>query len=408
VAYSIPVQTVALFSINHHVAKCVVIMEALVEAGHRVVVFGDQSIRLPAMTSGATFVDIKAGGEIEAIDDDSVPRPVRVVTFAGEQAHTMIEAVKPHHPNVVVLDSFSVVGRVVAEALGLPYVIVHSGHNWTWRAIPQFVQRPDVQISERCANAIAVLRNEYGIADASPWLFLPRASPFLNLYGEPPQYITPESRRALEPVRFFGTVPADLAERARLRPAEEPVFSPKADRRIYASFGRVWTGGGDRLIPWVTAIVEAVERSPGLSLIIGLGGHRYTEGPLAQRDNDRVRVVEDADQARMLAEADVFITHHGAKSTHEAILLETPMVSMPVGSDQPSLARRCQELGLAVPLAAAPPGTPTAADVLAALEQVERKQAVMMRALSKARAWERAVIEGRQAIVNEIAQLGAG
>ena len=47
---------------------------------------------------------------------------------------------------------------------------------------------------------------------------------------------------------------------------------------------------------------------------------------------------------RVLAAADVFVTHHGLNSTHESIAERVPMLSYPFQWDQPGMAERCQAL----------------------------------------------------------------
>src|SRR5262249_60501760 len=87
-----------------------------------------------------------------------------------------------------------------------------------------------------------------------------------------------------------------------------------------------------------------------VDLVIGLGGYNLDVENRASLHGPNVRLIEYADQWAALRDADMFITHHGLNSTHEAIFHEVPMISYPLFSDQPALARRCQELGLAVPL----------------------------------------------------------
>jgi len=83
-----------------------------------------------------------------------------------------------------------------------------------------------------------------------------------------------------------------------------------------------------------------------------------------------VRVVEYADQWEALRESDVFITHHGLNSTHEAVFNRVPMISYPFFGDQPALAAKCRRFGSAVPLNAflAWPRKPK--DVSAALAKI--------------------------------------
>ena len=48
----------------------------------------------------------------------------------------------------------------------------------------------------------------------------------------------------------------------------------------------------------------------------------------------------------MLRQADIFVTHGGMNSISEALVYGVPMVVIPFMSDQPTNARRIEELGL--------------------------------------------------------------
>jgi hypothetical protein len=58
------------------------------------------------------------------------------------------------------------------------------------------------------------------------------------------------------------------------------------------------------------------------------------------------------DQQEMLSRADVFVTHGGSNSFHEAVLSRVPMVVVPFFGDQALIASRVEELGMGIQLAA--------------------------------------------------------
>src|SRR6185503_15052042 len=108
-----------------------------------------------------------------------------------------------------------------------------------------------------------------------------------------------------------------------------------------------------------------------------------------------VRVEATVDQWRVLAECDAFITHHGLNSTHEAIFHRVPMISYTFFSDQPALASKCQELGLAIPLTGTLRGAITADDVKAAIAMALEKRRALRAHLARARLWELDTMAGR-------------
>jgi UDP:flavonoid glycosyltransferase YjiC (YdhE family) len=116
-------------------------------------------------------------------------------------------------------------------------------------------------------------------------------------------------------------------------------------------------------------------------------------------------VFDWVDQWAVLASADVFMTHHGATSTHEAIARGVPMISCPFLWDQPGLAKRCQEFGLSVPLTWTL-GEPITAEIIgAALDRVQGEMPSLRTCLEQAREWERQTIAGRGEIVRQLVEL---
>ena len=89
--------------------------------------------------------------------------------------------------------------------------------------------------------------------------------------------------------------------------------------------------------------VEAF-RSCGVRVVMAIGGSVRPEslGSLPPTIMVRRRVP----QLEVLARASLFITHGGMNSVNEALFYGVPMLVVPVGNDQPTVARRVKELGL--------------------------------------------------------------
>jgi UDP:flavonoid glycosyltransferase YjiC (YdhE family) len=61
-------------------------------------------------------------------------------------------------------------------------------------------------------------------------------------------------------------------------------------------------------------------------------------------------VRDRVDQQRVLSAVDVFVTHGGSNSFHEAVLLRVPVVVVPFFGDQVLIGQRAEELGVGIGL----------------------------------------------------------
>ena len=140
-------------------------------------------------------------------------------------------------------------------------------------------------------------------------------------------------------------------------------------------------------------------------VLVSVGHHPFDDAERRRLERPNLRVEGWVDQWGALKDADLFVTHHGLNSTHEAIYHQVAMLSYPFFADQPALARRCQEMGLAVPLAEAPRAPIEDGSVRRAIEHVQAHRAGFAARLAEARAWELEVIDGREAVLDRMLAL---
>jgi UDP:flavonoid glycosyltransferase YjiC (YdhE family) len=351
-----------------HMQRCAPLMSALVATGVETTVFTERTAEEQVVATGAHFADLYAGRPLDAADDTSRPRPCRYVSFAGTFADEVAREVALLRPSLMISDAFAVVGRVVAGVLDVPHVNICSGHDVDpSRFVERQLEGQRVDVSSRCHAAVETLRHRYGIEDASPFSYGTNMSPLLNISGEPEMFMSDETRRALGPVAFFGSLAGPEVIARRQLPREPRWFGPEqADLRLYVSFGTViWRYFAAEALASMASISQAMDRRPGSRAIYSLGRADVPAATVAELRRPNVMVEPFVDQWQVLAEADVFITHHGLNSTHESIYSLVPMISHPFLGDQLDMATFCQEQGIAVPL------TSKASDVVD-VDQVER------------------------------------
>jgi MGT family glycosyltransferase len=373
-------------------------------------VFTHRRFRGDVERAGGTFVDLFADHPLEEVDGTSLPVPCRFVSFAGFQAEKIAARLREIGVGAVVYDTFAVVGYVAARLAEVPYVNVCAGHNVDpARFVPLLENESRIELSPSCRHAVELLRSRYGMSDASPFSFITTQSPHLNLYCEPEAYLTEGERRPFEPLAFYGSLPALEDIEARNGDRRTPYFDDGARAlKVYASVGTVaWRYHRAAALGVLKSVAEAVAEMPECRAVISLGRAELADDERKSLARPNVSVHDYVDQWAVLGEADVFVTHHGLNSTHEAVFNAVPMISYPISWDQPSLARKCQEFGFAFSLGAGPRAPVTVTEVRRALSEFMGNRESLRRKVLEAAEWEREVIARRDALVRRIIELSA-
>jgi MGT family glycosyltransferase len=385
-----------------HIKRLLPIISGLARTGLRVHVFTVARFRSEIESAGGHHIDLFRGRPLEEADALSIPIPCRYVSFAGHYAEQVAAEAAALQPSLVIHDTFAVIGAVVARYLGVPRVNVCVGHNHAPEPTLETLRTdPRVAVSEDCRRAVQALRERHGMPEASPFSYVTSLSSELNLYCEPPQYLREEERVPFQPIAFVGS----LSEQTIGRPPT-PV-SPYGDsaagkQRLYVSFGTViWRYYEQAARGALEAISEAVADLPEVVALVSLG-HARSCAWAARLERPNLRVESYVDQWSTLCHSSVFLTHQGLNSTHEAVFLGVPMISYPFFADQPALSKRCQELGLAVPLVDTLRGRVSAANVRAALACVAARRESLRARLAEARAWELDTIAARGQVIERI------
>jgi MGT family glycosyltransferase len=404
---SAPVVAVFCMCQRGHLHRLRPLVSALAARGAVPHVFTDRRLADDVRACGGRFEDLFAEHALREADDTSAPAPFRYVTFAGRFAGDIADRVAQLGPSLVVYDSFAMIGRAVARRLDVPYVNVCAGHNVHPRRLRELLPTiPPTHPSPRCLDAASSLSTEMAIAYGDPFTYLCAPSPHLNVYCEPPEFLTPDERTPFEPAAFFGSLDPPRAEAAGNGTASGFPDDPPGAPKVFVSFGtvnwRYWPSEATRAL---RAIVSGLTGARA-RVLVSLGGHRETLGSIpSELTRPNVRVADYVDQWAVLRDADAFITHHGLNSTHEAIYHGVPMLSCPFIWDQPALARRCQEFGLALPLGDGVRAAPEPATVSAALERLCDEREARAARLAVAREWEDRVMAGRSRVVQRILDL---
>ena len=406
---------VALFcvSMRGHWGRMAPILTGLRRRGATVHAYVPAWMRAEVEQAGAVFEDLYGRFDHDAVDAQTYPHGCRQLSFAAAFAEPLAAELAARGVGLIVHDAFAVLGHVLGHRLGLPAVSVRAGHNRNGRVVESVKREaPRTHIGPACLAAGDTL-GAWGLPDVTPYFYLSHLSRQMNLYSEPPEFLTADERRGFEPVAFFGSVHPERSDAAR-RAANSASARGATDTgwpdlpgasRVYVSLGtQSWEFYPDENLERLEVLAEALSLRD-VSARLTLGGHAVDDATRRRLSRPNVRVETDVDQWAVLASADLFITHHGLNSTHEAVWHGVPMLSCPLFSDQPGLAARCQELGLALPLTTTPRAPFGVDDVHAALGRLADAESDMRTRLARAQQWERDVLAGRDAVLDDLLAL---
>src|SRR5262249_4369849 len=154
--------------------------------------------------------------------------------------------------------------------------------------------------------AVEILRDRYGLPDASPFSYIPSLSPDLNICCEPAAFLTEAERKSFEPVAFYGCLPASADGRELAPdPAGASFSDGPGEFKIYACFGTVaFQYYADVAIRVLEALSDCVADMPEARALISLGGATVDDGVLRKLRKPNVEAVGYADQWGALGETD--------------------------------------------------------------------------------------------------------
>jgi hypothetical protein len=232
----------------------------------------------------------------------------------------LLELFETWRPDVVIRDQMEFGSWLVAEKLGIPHVSY--GYGLGFQESDQIALRP----------ILGRLRQELGLA---PDPMLDTIFRHMRLEFAPRSYLGgPASGDAVRHhVRHHPTDGGDES------PAPEWIGELGSRPVVVATLGTNY----NRTPGVFETIIEALASEP-LDLIVTIGHNRDPREFGTPPAN--VRIEQYVPLSQLLPHADVTICHAGFNTIFTAVAAGTPLVLIPIDSDQPAGALRCRDLGL--------------------------------------------------------------
>ena len=313
----------------------------------------------------------------------------------------LTRTVSDWRPDLVFVEGFALIGQLIAQRLSRPWILINSGHLPNGPALRKLMRAefPE-RISDECLRAVERLKTEFGHEDASPYSYISLPSPWMNIHLEPPEWLISDFDGLPRQIECFGSHLSVLEKPTETSPPNRSHFG------IYAAFGTiVWRYWTEEALRMLEALADAVEQLPSNSLTIGLGGAAIGYDDIKRLSRERVKILPYADQINELRSHDLFVTHNGLNSTHEAVMLQVPMISCPFVGDQPDLARLCVDFGISHRVAdeAIHPNVALTAEYfMDTISTAMAERGVMIANLSRVHKWEIETISRRKLILESI------
>lgn len=339
-----------------HLNPLIALSRKLVDRGHRVTIFQapehEQAIRLQGLEFCAIGGYRSGHGQQNQFSSRlaAIRHGVRSI---AEDIEFFLRTLPPaiHNAGIdaLVMGEIALSGPTVAEMLQLPYFIVSTSipHNFGWNA-PRSIARRASWLARLQKEVLEVsvlrmkgpvrrrldrCRKDFGLGSIRK---IKETFPELAHITQIPQCF--DLPRLSLPNNFFYTGPF-IDERARAS-IEFPWDLLDGRPLVYASLGT--TRKNDPMI--FHRIAEACS-SLNVQLVISLGGRREPSSFMGLPGNPLV--VRNVPQLELLKKAEIVVTHAGPNTVLETLMRGKPMVALPMVLDQPAVAARLKQYGVA-------------------------------------------------------------
>jgi MGT family glycosyltransferase len=307
-----------------HLNPALPVMRELARRGMGVTGFNTEEFRAQIEHAGATFrpypaTDLSAAAMSAVLEHGNLANATRLILRASEQlAPFLIEELARDRPDLVVFDSIALWGRIAATHLRLPaaasisHLVMDERHlkkldllRMLWQHLPKLpgILASRGRLVKRFGSDFPAARPLFPMRDRLNLVFTTRnLQPDTPIVDETFHFvgpsIDPETRREVFPLDTLGPGPV-----------------------VYVSMGTVHA-----LQPELFRTLSEAFAAVRAQFIVSTG--RLGESDLGAIPANFI-VRRSVPQLEVLKRADVFVTHAGINSVHEALYFGVPMVLVP-------------------------------------------------------------------------------
>ncbi|GCE14874.1 macrolide family glycosyltransferase [Tengunoibacter tsumagoiensis] len=331
-----------------HVVPMLAIVKEMIEQGAEITYFCTEQFAEAIQETGATFKPYKTTliedahmQNIAELDFESSDPTVNESFYVLPQ---LIEVARAEKADCLIYDDFCLWGRILAQILRLPAIIMLSSYarNEQFNHFDYFRKRlqidiPTIIATEDVRQSLVKLCETYKI-EPFPFEDIFFHTEPLNLIRIPREFHPMGETFDEKRFKFVGSTirsHEDIGDFPLDRLSKEPV--------LFATLGTVFTEVSGMFDLFLSAFGH---QSQQLVIAIGKNIDPSVFGPLPEN----VILHPHVPQLTLLRHTDIFISHGGLNGVMEALANGVPMIAIPQVGDQVATAFRLQELKLGIML----------------------------------------------------------
>lgn len=335
-----------------HTNPTLAVVKELVRRGDTVIYYSFTKFQAAIESTGAEFRSYDQ--ELPIDPDNPDPNLVRYATELLETAQLLVPQLLPRvvaeKPDAIIHDSLCAWGLIIARSLKLQSICSISTFAISPRvAVTSFRDAWDfgAMMLESASDLVkffrigAALRREYGFAQAVPPEMYSNFSDRNIIYTS--AELQPYSASFPANFRFVGASIEEKAPDSDFAQSNFPL--PDAPQRcIYISLGTLFNNN----LPFYKMCIEALS-GVDARVIMSIGKKIAVQDLGTLPSN--ISAYSFVPQLDVLRKSDVFITHGGMNSVHEALWFGVPTVIVPQAADQKFVSKRLDALGAGIRIA---------------------------------------------------------
>ncbi len=325
-----------------HINPTLGVIKSLVEKGHRVVVYNTKEFKNKIESVGAELRSpkIELSQSDRQVSKNGIALAQLLLKYTEEFLPEFIEEVKKEKPDLILHDQLALWGKVLSQNQHIPAISYYTMYVLNPQVVMSFpkIGLEQFQLLLTNTNQFIQINKKYN--QLKKTYSFTSENIFDIFSNEEDLNIVFTSKLSQPKGEVFKDNYSFVGPSIEMR-EESLEFLPHLDSQkklIYISMGTIYNDNLD----FYKVCVEAFKGS-NYEVIISVGDFVNVSAFKTLPSN--ITIKNYVPQLEVLKKADLFITHAGMNSVNESVMMEVPMILIPVIQEQQMNASRIAQLG---------------------------------------------------------------